>query len=104
MAVLGKEEFMKQLNDIVGDNTSDEALSFLENASDTIDDLSKQVTEAGDWKKKFESNDANWRQKYRERFAQPSTPRVEEPDDPIDEEDDDQTEELTFENLFKTKE
>lgn len=103
MAVLGKEEFMKQLNDIVGDNTSDEALSFLENASDTIEDLSKQVTEAGDWKKKFETNDANWRQKYRERFAQPSPPR-EEPDDTIDEEDDDQTEELTFENLFETKE
>ena len=103
MAVLGKEEFMKQLNDIVGDNTSDEALSFLENASDTIDYLSKQVTEAGDWKKKFETNDANWRQKYRERFAQPSLPR-EESDDTIDEEDDDQTEELTFENLFKTKE
>lgn len=102
MAVLGKEEFMKQLNDIVGDNISDEALSFLENASDTIEDLSKQVTEAGDWKKKFETNDANWRQKYRERFAQPSPPR-EEPDDPIDE-DDEQTEELTFENLFETKE
>lgn len=56
------EELQETYKNIIGDNTSDEALSFLE---DITDSFSKPDV---DWKAKYEQNDAEWRQKYRDRF------------------------------------
>lgn len=107
MAVVTNEEFMKQLNEILKDNDSDEALSVLENASDTFNDLSKQISEAGDWKTKYEENDKAWKSKYRERFSKPSTPingttgSIIDEEDDVDETDDNEPEKLTYDALFK---
>ena len=60
---------MEQLKTIIGDNTSDDALSFVEDVADTFDDLHNKANGDGtDWKKKYEENDAEWRQRYKERF------------------------------------
>ena len=40
MAVLPREEFMQAVQSIVGDNTDDNMLSFVENMTDTYNDLS----------------------------------------------------------------
>lgn len=70
-AFASKEDFMGAIKSIVGDNNSDEVIAFIENASDTYDELSKSTApseEQIDWQKKYEENDAQWRQKYTERF------------------------------------
>lgn len=68
MAILTKEEFIKRVNERIGDDTSDEAIAYLEDMTDTINDLSEKTSDSTDWKKKYEENDKAWREKYRERF------------------------------------
>ena len=75
-AFASKEDFMSAIKSIVGDNNSDEAIAFIENASDTYDELSKSSAPSEgqtDWQKKYEENDAEWRKKYTERFFSGST-------------------------------
>lgn len=90
MAVKSIEEIMGALRARVGDDTSDETLAFVEDVSDTLSSLSS----AEDWKKKYEDNDAEWRNKYRDRFFNPDKP------DP-DPEPQPEPERLTFDKLFK---
>lgn len=66
MAVISKEDLLKKISERIGDDNSDEALSLLEDVSDTIKDFEERDSE--DWKAKYEENDAKWRKKYRERF------------------------------------
>ena len=67
--VLKLDEIMEQVKGIIGENTDDASLKFLEDLSDTINDYEEKVKGDGeDWKKKFEDNDKEWRQKYQERF------------------------------------
>ena len=41
MAVLNREDYFKAVNERVGNDTSDEALAFLENMTDTYSALEK---------------------------------------------------------------
>lgn len=66
MAVISKEDLLKRISEVIGEDNSDEALSLLEDATDTITDFENRGSE--DWKTKYEENDAEWRKKYRERF------------------------------------
>lgn len=96
--ILSRDEFMAKLGAIIGENSSDEALSLFEDASDTYDDLyNKSIGDGVDWKASMRKNDNAWRAKYKERFL--SAPVVEE----VSEVKDTTVEpkELTYENLFK---
>ena len=66
MAVISKEDLLKRISESIGEDNSDEALSLLEDVSDTIADFERRDSE--DWKTKYEENDAEWRKKYRDRF------------------------------------
>ena len=67
--VLAKEDFMEKLKSVVGDRTDDEALTIIEDFTDTYDDLDKRSNEdPEDWKGKYEQLDEEWRKKYKERF------------------------------------
>lgn len=94
MAILTKEQLMESIKNRVGEDTSDEALSFIENVNDTIESMTTDKNT--DWKAKYEENDAAWRQKYKDRFFNTSSE---------DEEDDYEEEEkkkpMTYEALFK---
>ena len=70
MAVVSKESLLEKIRDMIGKENaeSDETISLFEDLSDTFDDLSSQVSQAGDYKKKYEENDAEWRKRYRDRF------------------------------------
>lgn len=69
MPRLSKEELFSRLTSFIGDNTSDEALSLLEDVGDTYTALEAAANGDGtDWKSKYESNDAAWRKKYYNRF------------------------------------
>ena len=56
------DELLESATTILGDNASDEALAFIE---DITDSYSKPEV---DWEAKYKENDAQWRQKYRDRF------------------------------------
>lgn len=68
MAVRTREELMESIKKKIGDDTSDDTISFLEDIVDTFDDYDSRVNQGGDWKKKYEDNDREWREKYRDRF------------------------------------
>ena len=69
MAVLSKKEILEQVKTIVGENTDDTTLKFLEDISDTMDDLETKAKGDGeDWKTKYDNLDKEWRTKYQERF------------------------------------
>ena len=98
MAVVSKESLLERIRDMTGveNAESDESISLLEDLSDTFEDLSSQVLQAGDYKRKYEENDAEWRKKYHDRFFSV----VEETKIKEDEKDDD-VEKKTFDSLFK---
>lgn len=93
-----KEELLKILQERIGEDTSDEALAFIEDVTDTIADFETRAAGDGeDWKKKYEENDAAWRTKYKERFF---SGEVKEQPDKKDEEDSQDDKPLTYDSLF----
>lgn len=69
MARLEREEFFNRIKERIGDDTSDETLKFMEDITDTYNELEGRATGDGeDWKSKYDSLDAEWRKRYRDRF------------------------------------
>ena len=99
MAVKSKEEIMSLIKDKFGDDTSDETLAFLEDISDTFNDLETKASGDGeDWKAKYEQNDKEWREKYKERFfSKEPTPNQDPDPEPED------NSPKTFDELFDVK-
>lgn len=99
-----KDDLLSIIKDRIGEGTSDEDISLIEDINDTYDDLSTRVSEAGDWKAKYEENDASWRAKYKERFFTKDVKENSEiPDDVFDNADEGTHEQLKFEDLFTTE-
>lgn len=95
-----KDEILASIKSRIGEDNSDEAIALIEDINDSFDDLTTRVSEAGDWKAKYEENDKEWRDKYKERFFTPSEgdPLREE----IDKEEPDKPKVMKFEDLFTT--
>lgn len=64
--ILSEEEFLNALNEVVGDDNSDNSLNFIENMTDTYNNLKTNSSE--NWQQRYEENDKNWREKYKQRF------------------------------------
>lgn len=105
MAILNKEDFFSKIKSRIGDDNSDDALSFIEDITDTYNDLeSKTNGDNEDWKTKYDELDKSWRDKYRARFFEgagttPDEVKKDQQDDVIKD-----GEETTFEDLFTEKE
>lgn len=102
MARLEREEFFNRIRERIGDDTSDGALKFMEDITDTYDELEGRVRGDGeDWKAKYEELDAEWRKRYRDRFF--NTPEGAKEDQEEDvKRDGEKT--RTFEELFEERE
>ena len=103
MAVRSKEDLLSIIKDRIGEGTSDDDISLIEDINDTYDDLSTRVSEAGDWKAKYEENDASWRAKYKDRFFKAEVKEDAEISDVYDKADEGTHEALKFEDLFTTE-
>lgn len=91
MAKVTFDELRQQINAVVGERQDDEALHLLENVADTLNPDE-------DWRSRYETIDAEWRKRYRDRFNGKGVEK-EEP------EENEETEELiTFDDLFEKKE
>lgn len=65
MAILTSEELLNRVKQYVGEDTSDGAISFVQDVTETV---KAKSTETEDYKKRYEENDAMWRQRYRDAF------------------------------------
>lgn len=72
MAIVKKEDLMKRVTEILKDNTTDEAISILEDIDDTL------AASGEDWKTKYDELDKSWRKKYIERFNNADSGSAEE--------------------------
>lgn len=70
--IISREELISAAREIFGEDSTDEQITFIENLSDTVSDFEERITSSGDWKTRYEENDANWRKRYTERFVNPS--------------------------------
>lgn len=96
MAVKTKDEILESIKSRFSEDTSDEALAFLEDVSDTFADYEQKIKGDGkDWKAEAERIDAEWRQKYKDRFFGGAAEPEDEPEEPEDQKI------LTYEELFK---
>ena len=95
MAVRTKEELMEDIKAYIGDDTSDVAITLIENVNDTI---SANTNDGEDWKKKFEDNDREWRQKYKDRFFSGEAPADKDGDG---EEEKEEVKDYSYDKLFK---
>lgn len=73
MAVLTQEEAVARIAGYVGDRNGDEDISFIEDLNDTLSDLDSRAGGQEDWKTKYEENDKQWRDRYKERFGSGET-------------------------------
>lgn len=103
MPRLDKDSFFTRIRERVGDDTSDDAVRFIEDMTDTYTELEKEAHGDGtDWKKKYEENDAAWAKRYRDRFfhGDPGT-YTKNQELPITVPDEIPAEEITIEDLFR---
>lgn len=103
MAVRTIDEILESVKTRVGDSTEDADIEFIEDISDTLNDLISKASGQEDWKAKYEENDKTWREKYKERFFSTEENEKDELEDNKDIEMKDEKPK-TFADLFKEKE
>lgn len=106
MAKLSKEDLIKKVNEMFGDNATDEQISLLEDISDSMGDSNNDELETTKQALSQAQTDLKeFKQKYRERFLggvdnNPSKKDV------LDEKKEDEVEEdkkLSYDDLFKSE-
>lgn len=105
MAVRTRDEILAAIRSRLGDDTSDDALTIIEDIDDTFKDHETRTGE--DWKSKYDELDAQWRKRYRDRFFQKADNGETTPDDVKDDNEEDLKEESEvkdFDELFTEKE
>ena len=102
MAVLDRDNFFNRIRERLGEDDSDEALSYLEDMTDTWNDLERRASREGedDWEERYNNLDAEWRRRYRDRFF--NTIEGAEEDQEEDIENDGRV--RSFETLFEERE
>lgn len=94
-----REEVMSMVKARLGEDTSDEAIGFIEDITDTLNDYENRLAGDGtDWKAKYEENDKQWRERYVARFNGNGEDLNEDTRDHFDGVE---TKNLKFEDLFK---
>lgn len=101
MAVKTRDEIMEAIRKRIGEDTSDEAISLLEDVTDTLEDYETKVADKTDWKTKYDEMDASWRKKYMDRFSGKTGEEVKEEQE---EQIKDDSEHRTFDELFTERE
>ena len=67
MSVLNREQFFESVKSIISGNNSEDSTKFLEDMTDTYNDIINR-TQNDDWKKKYKELDKIWTERYKNRF------------------------------------
>lgn len=94
--IKSKDELISMISARIGEDNSDEALSLLEDVTDTLTDYETKTADSTNWQQKYEENDKEWRNKYKERFMSGSETIDDEIIEPEPE-----PRRYSFEDLFK---
>lgn len=96
MAIRTRDEIMSQLQTIIGEDTSDETLTFIQDVSDTLGDnnSAQRITEL---ETQLQTQDNEWRKKYRDAFF------TGKPDESLDDDFEEKKKPKRFEDLFSTQ-
>ncbi len=109
MAKLSKSEMFKKVKDYLKEDTSDEAISLLEDLTDTLSDSDEDKDKIiEELTKEKEELDKSWRQRYIDRFEGKVTENLKDNDpekqggdtDDVDDEETETDDDLTFEDLL----
>ena len=101
MSVLNRDEFFSRVNERIGTDSSEEAISFIEDMADTYNHLESVANGDGvDWKAKYDELDKSWKEKYRHRFFSGGPTSPTQLGD-FDEVEDDKAETIKIDDLFK---
>ena len=105
MSVLNKEQFLARLQERIGEDNSDEAMTFIEDMTDTFNDMETRSSGQSDeqWKQKYDELDKSWREKYKARFFNSETTPADVKDEQEEDVKDD-AEEKTYADLFEERE
>ena len=97
MAVLTRDEFFDRVQRIVGTDTSDDSLTFIEDMTDTYNNLDEKANGDGtDWEQRYRDLDESWKEKYKKRFFSGGGSVVVK--ETVDEE---KEKDVTFDDLFE---
>lgn len=100
MAILSRDEFFNAVHTIVGTNSDESAISFMENMTDTYNDMEQRIRGGSeDWEKRYNELDEAWKQKYKHRFFNGDNTYI--PSEPKREDDGVNPLTLTINDLFK---
>lgn len=102
MSIKTKDELLTSIKTLIGDNSSDEAITLLEDVTDTITDFETKTASTTNWEQKYNDLDKEWRQRYTERFFNHSGEDNED-NTPPDFGEDEPEEKTKFEELFSQK-
>lgn len=105
MAVRTRDEILATIRSRLGDDTSDDALTLIEDIDDTFKHY--ETINGEDWKSKYDELDAQWRKRYRDRFFQKAYNEETTPEDVKDDNEKDlkdESEVKDFDELFTEKE
>lgn len=100
--ILKRDEFFEKIHARIGTDTSEDAIAFVEDMTDTYNDLERRLAGDGeDWKRKYDELDAAWKEKYKHRFFSGDNSAI--PTDSMDQQDDQsrKDETITIDELFK---
>jgi hypothetical protein len=100
MPVLNREEYLARIQKLVGEDTSDDAMSTIEDFTDTFNSLSANTPDGENWEKKYKDNDDMWRKKYRDRFFS-GDEQKEYQQQHQHQKEEEQEKEVSFSDLFK---
>lgn len=79
MSILNRDEYFSRINEIVGTNTDETSIKFVEDMSDTFNDLENRANSDGsDWERKYHELDESWKKKYKQRFFSGSSSIVDD--------------------------
>ena len=96
--IRSKEEIMEMIKTRIGEDTSDDAIAFVQDISETIDDYEKKTASYNELEERYKENDKTWREKYKEAFFSGAKGSAEDYQEKPDEEE---RKKYTYEKLFK---
>ena len=106
MAVLERDKFFDAIHARIGDDTTDEAIQFIEDMTDTYNDLETKIAGDGiDWHERYNELDEKWKKKYSHRFFSGGAamrPPASETDTDTETEEESR-EKITYKDLFTVK-
>lgn len=97
---LSKEAYLESLKARIGEDTSEEAIKFIEDFSDTYEQLEARTSDQTNWEQKYKENDNSWREKYKERFFSAAGNIIEEENKGLEKD----SEKKSFSDLFTERE